>query len=359
MESHRTENIDVRYNNCMQNFKKYIIPCCIFFLVIVVLYLGNSIRGERVHTTDVPQNSAIASLREIWSKRIEEIGTRNAYAEFKEQTFPLDFGLQHLRAHMMGELLYEKEGIAGLAVCDASFAFGCYHSFFGRALSEHGDSVISELDAACVKQYGPLGTGCQHGIGHGIVEYTGGVDIRAALKLCVRTTQLRPYFGCTSGVFMEYNTPTIVAAASSRNSIRDLNTEDPYEPCDTTVPKEFRESCYYELASWWHSVLHGDFEKMGSLCVQITAGREREACLLGIGTIAAPLLSYDVTKTIAVCENMPDKNAQIFCRAGASWSFFAEPSMRSHTNELCSLEKKKDEQYCLLKSDLIGNREKF
>ncbi|MDP3778764.1 MAG: hypothetical protein Q8R30_01790 [bacterium] len=300
----------------------------------------------------------LASERERLFYRFDEVGGVRVYAELKEKYAASSFDVQHAVAHIFGEVLYEKMGIEGVAVCDGSFAFGCYHSFFGKAISEKGMAAVGDLDKACIRKYGPLGTGCQHGIGHGLLEYTGPGGLAKALDGCMLTTQVKELFGCTSGIFMEYNIPVLTSGASSSLEPRKFDAANPYAPCNTTVLGRFRKSCYYELSQWWDKVLGGDYGKLGVLCSGITSAEYKEFCFLGVGNIAAPSSQYDVAKTIEACSKMPNDEDETLCRAGASWSFFAAPEKRSLAPAVCEGIETERQHYCIKKSDLIGNGEK-
>ena len=297
-----------------------------------------------------------AKERAGWSKRMNEIGVEQTYAEFKEENASRHFSIQHFAAHIMGELLYDKKGIKGLTVCDSAFAFGCYHSFFGRALSEQGMEVISDLNNACLEKYGPLGTGCLHGIGHGLVEYIGHNKLVAALNACTMTTQVNPLFGCTSGAFMEYNNPIIITAENIYSDERKLDKSNPHEPCNTIVPEKFRKSCYFEIGLWWKQVFGEDYAKLGKLCQEIINMDYQESCYLGIGTVIAPSSDFDVKESINMCKKMPDDTAELTCRAGASWIFFAVPEQRSLAPAVCEGLEENDKNRCLLKANLIGEK---
>lgn len=337
--------------------------------VIIILILGVLLgggffltRGSSTETeAAVPGASSrepgsdSAAEREYWTDRMNEAGALGAYEEFKETFASSHFSLQHLNAHLFGELLYRKLGIEGIAVCDATFAFGCYHSFFGQALAEHGMAAVAQLDEACIEKFGEYGTGCQHGIGHGLLEYFGHSQLLAALEGCTLTTQVQKLFGCTSGVFMEYNVPIIITPEFAKTEVRALN-ENPYAPCSTIVPERFRESCYYEMGQWWDKVYYGDYAKIGELCEAIALPEEREPCYLGTGNVAAPSSDYDVESTIEKCESMPTKEGAFLCRAGASWSFFAVPERRELAPLLCE-GLGQDSYRCAQKSDLIGTGE--
>lgn len=279
--------------------------------------------------------------------RIDQIGAERAYGEFQEAYAQSSFAEQHLAAHLMGELLYEKLGLPGLSVCDSSFSFGCYHSFSGRAIAAGGLEIVRQLYQVCLKNFGPLGTGCQHGLGHGILEHLGHGRLGDALETCRLAPQVHPLLGCTSGVFMEYNFPTIVTRETSFTRRREPEPQNPESPCDTMVEERFRQSCYFELGQWWFEVFSRDYREIGRLCREIAAGLERKSCFLGLGYIAAPSNGYAVATTIERCRLMPDRESELLCRAGAAWSFFVMPEQRSLAERLCAGLKPDEKVHCL------------
>jgi len=288
-----------------------------------------------------------------WRETMKELGPARAYENFK-QTFAYDhFGTQHSAAHIFGEVLFDETGIDGLVFCDSTFAFGCFHSFFGKALYVLGEDVVEDMDKVCVEKYGELGTGCQHGIGHGLLQYAGYNNLEEALDLCSHTTQKIPIFGCTSGVFMEYNVPLIDLGKGETyvTRTRELNENNPYEPCDT-LPEKFRDSCYYEMAQWWDKVFFVDYKKIGELCDNIPDQEYVSSCYLGIGNVVAPTHNYDVELTKSKCELMPNDKAELICLSGASWSFFANPDYRNLAPRLCEDLSEEDKMKCAKEADL-------
>jgi hypothetical protein len=333
-----------------------LLPVILGGLFLVSKYVSSHTTSSILSTTArSTKNIDAIKEREHWTKRIDEIGAEPAYAEFKTEYASDHFGVQHYVAHIMGEVLYEKEGIKGLAICDSTFAFGCYHSFFGRALGEKNLAILPELNQACLDRYGPLGTGCLHGIGHGLLDYLGQNHLAEALNACLSTTQKNPLFGCTSGVFMEYNVPIIITTDSAHTEFRKLNPTNPHEPC-TEVLERFRKSCYYEMGQWWDKVYFGDYKKMGSLCQEVSNPEYKEPCYLGIGNVSAPSSDYNVAETIKKCQQMPDAASELICRSGASWSFYAEPKKRSLAPLVCQGLGQEIEKNCVTRSDLIGER---
>lgn len=302
---------------------------------------------------------SVESLKEKarWSVRIDAVGAAAAYEEYKQEYANKHFGVQHTVAHIMGELLYETLGLDGLAVCDSTFSFGCYHSFFGQALAAHGTAIVKKLNEICLNKYGQYGTGCQHGIGHGLLEYFGHSQLVKALETCSQTTRITAIHGCTSGVFMEYNVPIIVTENSATTETRKIDFNKPYDPCPDLI-HQFQQSCYYELPQWWDKVTtyNGDYLKIGQLCSALNDEKNREFCFLGVGNVAAPSSQYVVDETIKKCEKMPTFDEQVICRSGASWSFFAAVDHREKAAAVCEGLEADISHRCVEKSDLIGNR---
>ncbi|MEX2437118.1 MAG: hypothetical protein WD509_00890 [Candidatus Paceibacterota bacterium] len=301
-------------------------------------------------------------VRDYWRERMDGGEAGEVYRVFKDAYESVDFGKQHAAAHIIGELLYEKEGVDGLVVCDNTFAFGCFHGFFGNAIQEGGIGTIAQLDSTCLDKYGPYGTGCQHGIGHGILEYLGHDALIEGLEACEYTTQLQAHFGCTSGLFMEYNIPIVFSAEDVYSDIRDADQENLYAPCNTIVPDKFKKSCYFELAQWWMQIFNNDHVKIGGLCDALEDKGNKKSCYLGFGTVSAYVSHYDVDRTIALCKESSHGNTEneLFCRASASWSFWAMPEHRQKSVALCENFIDTDTEYtCVQESDLIETGEKL
>lgn len=293
--------------------------------------------------------------RAYWDMRLQKSDTQAVYNAFKEKNASALFNRQHLSTHIIGELLYEHEGLAGIRYCDASFSFGCYHGFFGRAISEEGVSAISELDAQCVEAYSALGTGCQHGIGHGIMEYVGYDSVSKALELCKQTTQITRLLGCTSGVFMEYNTPLIVGPDGEIPKPRVFDEQNPYTPC-TEISTSFQESCYFELGQWFAQVFNSNTKQQGELCDSATSQVYRDRCFMGIGMNLVPSTEHDVSRIREQCAAF-SAAGEIACLAGASWGFYSDEHFRSKPESFCVVLSSEKSEYCLQLADLTEGLE--
>lgn len=333
---------DIPEKKFLKGGRRRFLKVTLFILALVILYevyyLGtsaNSIPPSKAQSPANPfpnlQLSEYNKEEEFWSQRIDKVGATQAYDEFKEEYKDLNFGKQHALSHLFGVLLYNKNGPSGVAVCDSTFAFGCYHSFFGKAISLNGVAIVQELDKACVAKWGVKGLGCPHGIGHGLLSYFGEENLLDALEVCSTLSWKEPIGGCTSGVFMEYNFRTM--ADPSNLKMREVGDNVHY-PCDI-VPEKFLQACYFEQPQWWEKVLAENYDLIGRLCEEIVDRPASEACFRGTGNTIGPSTQYDVRETIARCGRMPSRDSEILCRQGASWSFYAEPSKRELASEVC------------------------
>ncbi|PCI30222.1 hypothetical protein COB52_01790 [Candidatus Kaiserbacteria bacterium] len=264
---------------------------------------------------------------------ILEDGSLKAYSYFVEQNVSTSFGIRHLRAHIIGELIFEHEGVSGVSVCDSSFGFGCFHGLFTIGFSSLGTEFIKVATDVCVEQYGVMGAGCQHGIGHGIVEYLGVNNLKQALELCENTSQLTPLLGCTSGVFMEHNTPSSFSIDGEVPDPYKFTKKSPYAECKNVLDK-YKPSCYYELGGWWEVVLQGDRVKMGELCSKIQDKQLRDSCSLGLGDMIGVRSEYNADESSNTCFKMAE-NVISMCHAGVAWSMFSNPEYRSLAPEVC------------------------
>jgi hypothetical protein len=254
----------------------------------------------------VPPDSAHA--RAYWTDVITKEGPHRAYQDFLARYQKSDFGAQHTAAHLFGRLLYEAEGAAGIAICDPSFAFGCYHGFFAAAITAEGLAIVPALDKACATlESAP--SGCRHGIGHGVMEYLGYSELDKALGVCKDMTTTDVIGGCYSGVFMDYNQPINVNADGSVMPVpRILDLAHPYDPCPS-VASAFQDSCYHELPQWWESVYQQDYAHLKTLCD--TAPAHRSVCVRGIGNAYFASHDQDVAASTRFCATMPPDDAAL------------------------------------------------
>lgn len=327
-------------------------------LISVVAILGGVSAFTHFSAGSLPayDDTDPSAVALYWAGQIQNHGAGVAYAEFKEKNARAAEQGRHLSAHIIGEKIYESEGISGIRYCDASFSFGCYHGFFGQAFAQGGIDSIEELDAVCVRSFGPLGTGCQHGIGHGVLEYVGYQNITDALAICEKTTKSAPLLGCVSGVFMEYNMPLVGISDTLIPQTRAFSKETADEPC-RLVKETYKKSCYFELGGWLDSALYGDYEKIGEVCGSFTV-EWRAACFQGFGAMLPQRMHYNSESSRAICEVF-EGDDMLFCRAGVAWAMYSVPEHRGKTESACADNDAVRNARCMEAADLTQGKSGF
>lgn len=275
-----------------------------------------------------------------WYGKIHKDGAQKVYAELLSVYAKDSAAEQHVKAHEFGNALYAIEGEKGITICDGSFGYGCYHSFFIAAIKDKGEKIIPLLYKTCIDTYGELGTGCQHGIGHGILEYAGPENVLTAVRLCT-SIQKYSYLGCSDGVFMDYFFPLEQNPSSLTVIRRPLDPKNPLYPCDHIQPP-YTLSCYYELGKY---LIFEDSKS--TYCLQIKDIQEQEACFMGFGASVSELQNYEIKQ---ITENCNASKNSLMCMTGAAWSVFANPDTRKDKEKLCKLSS--DSKHCLSNSDL-------
>jgi hypothetical protein len=316
----------------MKTKKIIFVLSTLFVTVILFLIVQNLFFSPKAEVKNNDNDQNITNQKSVlfWENKIEEIGASEAYKFLKDNYLPNpDLGLQHEMAHFFGEALYKKESIKGLVYCDASFGFGCYHSFFGFALLDKGLSVIHDLDQACIEAYGEKGLGCQHGLGHGVLIELGYENFEQALEECSKLNWQGPIGGCTSGVFMEYNHHTM-----EENNVRKLDDRGEFFPCNS-VDKKFKSGCYFEQPSWWSALSNKDFTYVGQNCAMVEPKAQKDDCFKGVGNVVAGMFNYDLKIIKEKCSLMPEIDNEVECIVGAAWIVSNQPGYSNTWQELC------------------------
>lgn len=262
-----------------------------------------------------------------------------AYEEFKSMYGDENITETHPAAHVFGEVLYEHEGIEGFSVCDAAFGFGCFHSFIGLAIAEHGIGAIQQFDEICIDSYGEAGLGCVHGIGHGVLAYYGYSNeaLTTSLSACDALSWKHPYGGCRDGVFMEYNFRLMQGDAERVN--RTFAHALRHAPCDSVSARDLS-ACYFAQPAWWEGALRGDStagHTMLSYCREVDAQDGKEACIRGIGYATAPQHHFDPDAGIAYCDALNGSERElVLCREGYAWALWSDPQYREMSDKVCT-----------------------
>lgn len=200
--------------------RRVVIPAALFLGAILALTLYHPAPPQQEALQTVPQGVLKnektiddATVTKHWTERIAAVGGVAAYEEFGVEAQGYEFGARHVLAHLFGRALYQVEGLKGVGACDSNYSYGCFHQFLGEAIAGHGLASAAELNESCRSQdTNQKRIACQHGIGHGVLAYSGysEADLHKALDAC-RSYSDATLGGCYSGAFMEYNVRLMIS----------------------------------------------------------------------------------------------------------------------------------------------------
>lgn len=315
------------------NKKNILIITIVVFIILFLVgqRLYKNMKGAAFASKKAPEKlGEILKERKEWIDIYEATGPNELWSLLKKR-YRQNYH-RHTVAHIFGELLYDMEGYRGVTVCDSAFSYGCYHAFFGKALATEGMDIVFDLDEACVEKFGPQDSGCQHGIGHGVLQYLGYNKLKEALNTCNSLPERGR--SCFEGVFMEYNFRTDIEGYGAEEELRKITQGNLYLPCPN-VDEEYKDACYYELPRWWERIYKSDFEKLGILCQAIVKDEFREDCFRGIGTNAVLASDHKLDDTVKKCDLMPSQEGLNYCRVEASWAFNSVPDYAHLATQVC------------------------
>lgn len=226
-------------------------------------------------------------------------GGAYAYEVLKRAELPPNLDL-HLMGHAVGDILYEQEGLDGIKVCTPDFRNACSHSIVVGLFFDEGEDALEDIAEACRQAPGGSGayTMCFHGLGHGILAYTG-YDMKKTAELCKKTgtpgRNFREYPECVGGSVMEivgggFHDPDLWAAQSKKY----LPADKPLALCYADfMPQEAQGMCLTYLTPHLFKLAGGSlssptpesFAKAFDFCkaIPMTSSSERRACSGGLG----------------------------------------------------------------------------
>ena len=267
-------------------------------------------------STTIPYVTDTQNFNAYLEHAITRLGAESVQSQIFDLYADAPYGEQHMAFHYLGEVLYEVEGSGALPSCEDWYGFGCYHGFLLGAISAEGYEVVPSLDAACFNEHGHTmeTETCQHGIGHGLLEFSGR-DPLEAVAACDLVDDVYNKLGCASGVFMEYFAPTKYDVRSRVVLVPEFNEDDPLDVCDELSGIR-QATCLFEIHSWWADYIHLSPATIESLCNSVENEEAREFCLIGYGNFKGPF----VAKALPFCDEFIDPESNALCRAGVLWA---------------------------------------
>ena len=132
---------------------------------------------------------------------------------------------------------------------------------------------------------------CVHGLGHGLMIYSG-LDLPWSLQTCDRLQTVFDRVSCTGGVFMQNLMPGM-------GTSRYLRKSDPIYPCNA-VAERHKVYCYLMVTSRILSLDGYDWRKTAAWCRRSEKGWVA-TCFQSYGRDASGLSQYQPQRTVKLC----------------------------------------------------------
>ncbi len=242
------------------------------------------------------QNFNFQDLSNYFTDLTEKKGAAYAYEVLKITPIPSNIDL-HLMGHVVGDVLFKKQGIKGIEVCTHYFRNACSHSIVVGLFLERGTGALKDIAQACKKAPGGRGAYgmCFHGLGHGILAFTE-YDFRKAIELCKELEKLNydgsEYPQCAGGAVMEMVAGVHDRVAWEKQRENYIPDNDPLAPCSLDFMEEQTLSfCYAYLTPRLFRAAGmqlnnpdpSTFKKAFSFCEDIEGKDLRDRCYSSFG----------------------------------------------------------------------------
>lgn len=284
----------------------------IFAVLVLILAAGlffssrNNKKAEPVSGGDeiahIKSTTVLAEQAAWYKKLIERVGAPQAQDDLNNSGLPFT-GQTHLLNHSVGEYLYEKFGVTGLAQCKEYFLASCYHGFILDAIATGGIPEVAKVMEACrIEGVNTIFPQCSHAVGHGFLAYIGYKNLTHALTMCddmVNSVPDFPTFNCHDGVFMENIWALHDGTPSPDRWVKD---SDPVYPCDDPrIDQKYQLACWSNQPSLMYQQFGGDLKKVADQCGKIKTANLMEMCYNGLSRQIHPIAAGSIDQTFGLC----------------------------------------------------------
>ena len=248
----------------------------------------------------------------------------------------------HQISHWVGHagLLYYKND-AGTALSHGAMTCnsGYYHGVLQLALAGlPRDRVVKKAqhlcDAKAVNVDDFLLYQCVHGLGHGLMIYSGD-DLPWSLKTCHKLLTDFDRVSCTGGVFMQ-NLDTTMGVSKY------LSKTNPLYPCNIVAERD-KVYCYLMVTSRALTLTGFNWSKTAAWCRKAESGWVA-TCFQSMGRDASGATRYVPRSTLRIC-SFAGKNEDE-CIYGASRDYANNYAGGKEAAVLCNMSPKRYRGYC-------------
>ena len=248
----------------------------------------------------------------------------------------------HQITHWVGHagLLYYKNN-AGVALSHGAMTCnsGYYHGVLQLALAGlPKDKVVKKsqhlCDAPAVNTDDFLLYQCVHGLGHGLMIYSGD-DLPWSLKTCHKLLTDFDRISCTGGVFMQ-NLDTTMGVSKY------ISSKNPLYPCNIVAERD-KVYCYLMVTSRILTLTGFNWQKTAAWCRKSEAGWVA-TCFQSMGRDASGATRYIAKNTLQLCSYAGKNEGE--CIYGASRDYANNYAGGKEAAVLCNDSPKRYRGYC-------------
>jgi Cytochrome C oxidase, cbb3-type, subunit III len=180
----------------------------------------------------------------------------------------------------------------GLMTCNSGYYHGVIELAFGGAPRPKVIQIARRLcTGAAITKQDFLLYQCVHGLGHGLMIYSGD-DLPFSLHACDRLQTHFARISCTGGVFMQNLMPGMLTSPY-------LRKDDPLYPCNA-VARRYKYYCYLEATSVILPHVGWDWHKAAAWCRRAERGWVT-TCFQSYGRDASGASGYKPAGAIKLC----------------------------------------------------------
>lgn len=228
--------------------------------------------------------------------------------------------------HQIGSAAYEKYTLEHALsyqkeFCNSGYVHGVFESHFKVAQNPLED--IAKICRAYTSQGETFETWqCYHGIGHGLMYYTGG-DLDKSLELCVGMDESGEE-SCRNGAYMELFNAEPLAKEEA------LIGDDPFDVC--AAHDVGKGDCYVYVPTYFVQTKQMSYEEVIKGCAK--AGEYVRTCVYGVGSEVMKRNMSDVNRVFALCGGLREEE-KVACIEGAVSMYMNQKGSYEAGEELC------------------------
>lgn len=339
--------------------------------VVTVLLISNrtsSIAGKAQPELAILNqgNLSFTQIRDLIKKTAESKGADYAFQVLRKSSLPADTDY-HLLGHVIGDVLYRRNGAEGIKLCTEDFRNACSHAVVAGMTTDLGENGLSKIISACQQAPGGMGAIniCFHGLGHGILSTTSydlSKTVGSCLKIASDEDLAGPNAQCISGAIME-----IISGGDHDKKLwaerrqKYLSTSHPLSLCQLElIPDSAKYLCFIYLTphllnvsgSTSNSPNEDTLKAAFNYCQELTGPYSYflEACYGGFGKEFVPMSVRGDIRDIKLmtneqmsqvhhwCHLAPNAPGELACLNNALYSlFWGGENNRSTSIAFCNL----------------------